>query len=288
MFKIAVLGSCVSRDSFNSKFIPDYKNYYSCLLHQNQMSMISLAAKPIPFNNELIDNLKPFDAKHFRTELDKSFFSEMKRVQPDYLIIDFYGDLYYGIQKIGDSYITNKKWMYEKTSLYKSLDIQDEFKIFAENKERYWPLWKEGVKYLFSFLEKEVPNCKVVINKARFVDRYLEKNSGEFRSISGDKKKRYINIGVYNKWWDALDNYVIKHYNVRVLDYDMDRYYGNEDHPWGLFYVHYNMDFYQDFTRQLLGIILKDTLNEKNDLIYKELEIKKGFIYNFLQKVRKL
>lgn len=278
MFKIAVLGSCVSRDGFNSRFISDYKNYYSCVVHQNQMSMISLAADPIPFDENLIDNLKPFDAKHFRTELDKSFFSEMKKQQPDYLIIDFYGDLYYGIQKIGDSYITNKSWLFKKTSQYEKLDIQDEFKIFAENKDRYLPLWKDGVRFLFSFLEKELPNCKVIINKARFVDVYMDKESGEMKTLSTSKKKKYINVGVFNKWWEALDNHVIKNYNVRVLDYDMSKYYVIEDHPWGIFYVHYNMAFYQDFTRQLLGLILQDTIEEKNKLI-NELEESKKFTF---------
>lgn len=262
MKKIAVLGSCVSRDSFNSKFIPDYKKYYSCVVHQNQMSMISLAAKPIPFDEKLIDNLSPFDTKHFRTELDKSFFSEMRKHKPDYLIIDFYGDLYYGIQEIGDSYITNKKWLWQKTSLYKKLDKRDEFKIFGENKGRYLPLWKNGVKLLFSFLKEEIPDCKVIVNKARFVDKYFNKKTGEMRSIIADKKHSYINIEVYNNWWNALDNYVIKNYNVRALEYDFSKYYVIEDHPWGLFYVHYNMEFYQDFTRQLLGIILEDSENE--------------------------
>jgi Family of unknown function (DUF6270) len=260
--KIAVLGSCVSRDSFNSKFIHDYKKYYSCVVHQNQMSMISLAAKPIPFDEKLIDNLSPFDTKHFRTELDKSFFSEMRKHKPDYLIVDFYGDLYYGIQEIGDSYITNKKWLWQQTSLYEKLDKRDEFKIFAENKERYFPLWKNGISTLFSFLKEELPDCKVIINKARFVDNYLNQETGEMRSISGDKKKSYINIEVYNKWWDALDNYVINNYQTSYLEYDMNRYYAVEDHPWGLFYVHYNNEFYQDFTRQLLGIILKDSEKE--------------------------
>ncbi|MDF2556946.1 MAG: hypothetical protein K0R71_774 [Bacillales bacterium] len=259
LFKIAVLGSCVSRDSFNSQFISDYKNYFSLVFHQNQMSMISLSAKPIEFDEKLIDNLSPFDTNHFLTELDKSFFSEMKKHQPDYLIVDFYGDLFYGVQEIGDSYITNKKWLFKQTSLYEKLDTRVEFKIFGEDTEHYFPLWRDGVKFLFSFLEKELPNCKVIINKARFVDDYLDKESGEMKLLSNSGKLMYINVEVYNKWWDALDKHIINNYDVMVLDFDMSKYYAIEDHPWGILYVHYNLEFYQDFTRQLLGIMLKDT-----------------------------
>jgi Family of unknown function (DUF6270) len=274
MHKIAVLGSCVSRDGFNSKFISDYKNFYSCVIHQNQMSMISLASEPIEFDEGLIDNLSPFDTKHFRTELDKSFFKEMKKHQPDYLIVDFYGDLFYGVQRIGNSYITNKKWLFKKTNLYPKLDTREEFQVFFEEKERYLKMWKAGVKKLFAFLEKNVPNCKVIVNKARFVDEYLDEESGKLFSISGSGKHKYINVPVYNKWWNALDNHVIKNYDVRVLDYGNKHYYSVEDHPWGRFYLHYNNSFYQDFTRKLLHIILEDVEEETKEL-KRQLQVKK-------------
>lgn len=258
MLKIAVLGSCVSRDPFNSKFVPDYKNYYSCVLHQNQTSMISLTSKSIPFDSKLIDNLSPFDTRHFRTELDKSFFSDMIKHQPDYLIMDFYGDLYYGVQRVGDSYITNKKWLFKRTSQYGVLDLQKEYTIFRNDQEWYLKEWKKGVDSLFKFLKKKVPNCKVIINKARFVDRYWDVESGRFMILSKSGKKKYINIKLYNKWWRTLDKYVIENHDVRVLRYDMSKYYAIEDHPWGIFYVHYNMKFYQDFTIQLQRIISRD------------------------------
>lgn len=258
MIKVAVLGSCVSRDSFNSKFISDYKNYFECVLHQNQMSMISLNSNPIPYEDKWIDNLSPFDANHFKTELNKSFFSKMQQHQPDYLIVDFYGDLFYGVGKIGDSYITNKKWLFQKTTQFKKFEVEEEFQIFFNESERYLQLWRNGIKALFNFLNNNVPHCKVVINKARFIDEYIDRESGEIRTISKSGKHKYINVPVYNKWWAALDNYVIKNYDVRVIDYENKIYKSIEEHPWGMFYCHYNMEFYQDFSRKFLGIIVND------------------------------
>ncbi|PEJ99344.1 DUF6270 domain-containing protein [Bacillus wiedmannii] len=262
MIKVAVLGSCVSRDSFNSRFISDYKSYATCVVHQNQMSMISLNSNPISYDEKLIDNLSPFDTKHFTTELNKSFFSEMIKHQPDYLIVDFYGDLYYGVQQIGDSYITNKKWLFQKTSQYQQLDTGTEMLIFFEHKELYLKKWKEGVKRLFDFLKENVPNCKVIVNKARFIDEYIDKETGEIKIISKSGRTRYINVPVYNTWWNALDNHVIQNYDVRVMDYGNTVYRSIEDHPWEMFYVHYDMSFYQDFSRKLLNIALEDTRRE--------------------------
>ncbi|ENQ3107033.1 hypothetical protein ACEOWJ_003083 [Bacillus cereus] len=54
----------------------------------------------------------------------------MIKHQPDYLIIDFYGDLHYGVQQIVESYITNKKWLFQKTSQYQILDKGMEMLLF--------------------------------------------------------------------------------------------------------------------------------------------------------------
>ncbi|MDA1580245.1 DUF6270 domain-containing protein [Bacillus cereus] len=263
MIKIAVLGSCVSRDSFNSKFISDYKNYYTCVLHQNQMSMISLASDVIQFKEELLDNLKPFDKKHFKSELNKEFIREIVTEQPEYLIIDFYGDVFYGVQRIGESFITNKKWLFSKTNQYKELDKGEELQLFKQPTE-FFELWKKGIEFLFDLLQEKVPNCKVIINKARFVDEYIDQNSGEIKSISKSGKHKQINVSLYNKWWETLDNYVINRYKVYSIDYGEAVYRAVEDHPWGMFYVHYNQEFYHDFTRKLMGIIIQDLQNEKN------------------------
>lgn len=93
----------------------------------------------------------------------------------------------------------------------------------------YLELWRFGIESLFNFLQEKLPNCKVVVNKARFVDVYLDAKTGKFCKVSD--KHRYINIDVYNKWWDALDNYVIKNYNTHSLNYDENQYYSVEDHP---------------------------------------------------------
>lgn len=279
MLKIAVLGSCVSRDPFNSKFIPDYSKYAKCVFHQNQMSMVSLVSPPITFDESDIFGLSPFDANHFKTELSKIFFDKMFECQPDYLILDFYGDLYYGIQKVGeDSWITNKKWLFSKTRQYHNLDLRETMSLFSKNdKEVYLELWRNGIKCLFDFLKRELPSCKVIVNKARFVDIYLDATTGRFCKV-GDKH-RYINVDVYNKWWDALDNYVIKNYNTYTLNYESKTYYSVEDHPWGMFYVHYNNEFYQDFTRQLLIIALNDS-QYKNEIFIQKSSM--GLVYSKL------
>ncbi|WP_281202683.1 DUF6270 domain-containing protein [Cytobacillus kochii] len=263
--KISTLGCCATRDNFNSKFIKNYKDFYTLSMHQNQMSMISLASKSVPFSPVLVDNVLPHEKRHFETELDKSFYDSMLLNEPDYLIIDFYGDIFFGTREINDSYITNKRWLFSKTSLYKQLREGNELTIFKDSKS-YLRMWKEGISYLFDFLSEKLPNCKVIINKARFTDNYIDKDTGEQKLITESGKHRPIDIELYNKWWATLDDYIIENYNVRYIDYGNYDYMAVDDHPWGLFYLHFEQRFYDDFTQKLLTIILNDLKQENLSL----------------------
>ncbi|MDQ0269155.1 DUF6270 domain-containing protein [Cytobacillus purgationiresistens] len=291
MRNIAVLGSCVSRDGFNSQFIPDYKNYYSCILHQNQMSMISLAGDAFEFNEELIDNLKPFDARHFKTELDKSFLNDIKKANPEYLIIDFYGDIYYGVQEIGESWITNKKWLFSQTTLYPQLDTKRSMSL-QNNYDEYLEKWKVSVDKFFDFLSKELPSCRVILNKARFIDDLKDEKTGEIVKISETEKHRKINVDYYNDLWDTLDDYVTSNFDVEILDFSEHTYVSVENHPWGMFYVHYDPSFYKHFTEKLMNIILKDINSYTSKLenkisAMKETKGETPIVFNFKGKVSK-
>ncbi|PTI83707.1 hypothetical protein BU071_12540, partial [Mammaliicoccus vitulinus] len=45
--KIATIGSCVTRDNFNTKFNPNYKGFLQVVDHQNQTAIPSLMSEQI-------------------------------------------------------------------------------------------------------------------------------------------------------------------------------------------------------------------------------------------------
>lgn len=199
MTKIAVLGGCVSRDPFNSIFVPEYRKNYQCICHQNQMSMISLTAQPIKFEISNINNLETFDRNHFISELEKNYFDTLILNKPEYIILDFYADVFYGARKINNSYITNKRWLFSKSDLYGTFKEAEELTIY-KNREEFFLKWKTGVKCFLEFLSENIPDCKVILNKARFVDEYICKQTGEIKLISKSGVSRSINVGRYNYW----------------------------------------------------------------------------------------
>jgi hypothetical protein len=260
--RIAEVGSCVSRDPFNSKFVPNYKDFFEIVSFQNQMSTISLMADPIPYDAyQAKGDISQFNKENFLTELDKSILYRLITTRPDYLILDFYGDVYYGAREVNGSFITNKIWMFKKVSIFKDLQLGKEYKV-TKDPDHYFRLWKPNIDAFMRFMQENIPDCKIIVNKARFVDQYYDHEQQRIQKIS-ERIDKPRNLKLMNEMWDRMDQYLLDHYSVRALDYEGKQYLGDEHHLWGLFFVHYTKDFYLDFRDKLLKIVFDDLVDHR-------------------------
>ncbi|WP_182199822.1 DUF6270 domain-containing protein [Paraliobacillus salinarum] len=263
--KLAVIGSCVSRDAFNSNFIKDYKDYYQCVFTQNHMSMISLMSDSIPFQpySVLKGDINDFNKKILITELLKSPWNSMRISQPDFLILDLYPDVYFGVRKIGTSYITNKTWLFKKTPFYSTLELGETYKP-EKDFDEYFKIWKSAIDKFMEKMKLEFPNTKIILNKIEFTDDYIETKSNKIKKISKIGKYRKIDVDQINAMLFKFYDYFEDNYSyVETINYDK-KYTSIDNHFWEVFYVHYTQDFYEDFTHKLLMIILKDLYKYKN------------------------
>lgn len=252
--KVAVFGSCVTRDIFNSKFNYDYKNYFECILTQNQTSVISLMSKPIKVEESKINNLNEYDKWNIKTEFTKEFISLLIEKRPDYLILDFFADIHFGVLKIGnDNYITNNRWKLWKTDFYKEMSIKNEL-TFETHIDEYIQLWVASIDKFFIFLSRELPNLRVIINNSKFTDYYICSETKLIEKLSTSGKCKLVDVEQSNFIWEHLNNHILENYDVEILNLTKNDYYSFEDHPWGPFYVHYTMDFYNDALKELIKI----------------------------------
>jgi Family of unknown function (DUF6270) len=258
--RVAVLGCCVTRDNFNTKFNPDYKTYYECTLLQNQTSIISLMGNAIEFPSDEIIGLNDYDLWNVKTDFEKSFLQNLVEQNPHYLIIDIFADVFFGCIRVGDSYITNNYWKLNGTAYYSNLEKRDFMKVTLE-REEYLQQWRESIDKLFSFLRNNLPNCKVIIHQARFTNHYYD------REHSRQRFQNNLNIAMYNSIWDEMDSYIEASYDVKAISLQNHHYISIEDHPWGLFNVHFEFDYYHAFLSKLHQIVLEDYLEDKNETI---------------------
>lgn len=264
---VAVLGSCATRDNFNSKFNPDYNKYYDCIITQNQTSLISLLSPPTEYREEEMGDLSEYVKRNIRMDFTNELLSLMKEKKPDYLIIDFFADIHFGCLKLNNgNYITNNRWMLWKSDYYKENKNQGIFNEFniEHDTENYLTAWKIAADNFMNFLKEQLPDCQIIVHKARNSEKYY--SDKKLKDISQSGKVIKINVKKLNYLWNELDQYIIDNYNVDTIDLTNNNYYSYNDHPWGMFYVHYSKDYYHDFLNRFHKIVIKNYFS-KNTLM---------------------
>ncbi|WP_141603612.1 DUF6270 domain-containing protein [Terrilactibacillus laevilacticus] len=254
---IAVMGSCVTRDVFNSIFIKGYKDYFDCVLTQNQTSVISLMSQPIKFEPIKINISDKYSFWNIKTEFTKEFLYLLKEKKPSYIILDFFGDIHFGVLQIeDDKFITNNRWKIMKTTYYKELQQKKTIEIVNET-EIYFELWKESIDKFFKFIKSELPNTKVILHMTQNTD-YSISNDLSIKKLSKSGKIKAENVDLLNKYWSKLNEYVVNSYDVKCIDMTKKMYFSYENHPWGEFYIHFTKNYYYDFINKLQEVILED------------------------------
>ncbi|HEM1641554.1 TPA: teichoic acid biosynthesis protein, partial [Listeria monocytogenes] len=89
--KIAVMGTCFSRNAFNSSpfFNPDYKAFFECSFTQFHSSIISIMTEPANLINlDKYTDIKKSEKPFIEDDWKKDFFTNLKNSDADYFLID--------------------------------------------------------------------------------------------------------------------------------------------------------------------------------------------------------
>ncbi|HET7657133.1 MAG TPA: DUF6270 domain-containing protein [Bacillales bacterium] len=261
--KIAVFGSCATRDNFNSTFNPDYNKFYTCPLTQFQSSIISTMSKPIPFDPAMLEGASKseYHMNVVRNDWEKTFLDELIKVQPDFIIMEFFADAHFGcIQLPNGTFITNNRWRIWDSRFYKDLKASKKLNPFSLNNHfaAYMNKWKEAADEFMTFVEQNLPNTRVIVHKARNSNDYIDNGNLHFNKANIEKKQqKWFDPEKTNRQWDQMDDYLIQNYDVDVIDLKHKCYPAFRQHKWGFFYVHYVYEYYHDFLLHLNMLMLK-------------------------------
>lgn len=257
MTKVAIFGSCITRDNFNTKFNKNYKDFFEISLFQNQVSMLSIMSNQIDISDT---ELKTDHEKWtLNSEAQKNFLNQKALLDSDYLIVDFFADTYFG------SIILNDSDFFTNNSKYSSLTMFKEKKKITpyDNFVEYFRIWKTKTRDFFDLINKLAPDLKIILVNTKFADIFEDKSS-----LTEYRKKYNISVfdvDMLNFIYNNMFKYIRTTHSVEVIDMTTDEYFLDRKHPWGPFYVHYEQDFYHDFFSKLQKIVLTDM--EKNNRI---------------------
>ncbi|EFN5226493.1 glycosyltransferase family 61 protein [Escherichia coli] len=254
--KVTVVGSCVSRDCFNSKFNPDWRKYFDCNVSAQQNSIISLVSKP--YIHELdLENLSEWEKREVIYESKRQFWVDLEIYQPDIIIVDLFSEVRFPVINLGETYITDNSWKIGKANGYNSLSNFSRLSL-KDNNEQYLMIFEDA---LTSFREKILeicPNVKIFLNAPEAAYRYVDGNT-----ISNFDNDQVTN---FNLLWHQVNKKFIATFNPTVIASSSSMVIGDSSHPWGKYFVHYAQSFYTHFLNSLLHNL--NVRRRDRDIIY--------------------
>lgn len=250
---IAVIGSCVTRDNFNTKFNNDYKERYQCSTLQNQSSIVSIMSPSVSVHDDCFSDLDQWSEKDTLRDFRKEILHEIEHNKPDVIIFDMFTDARFLCLKVDDSFVTLNEWKLEKSNHYNKL-INNERVGFSIDENMFLSLFKESIIRLKEFLTKTCPDTKIVLHSARGVDKYLDKDELK------DFNSAFVNT--LNQRWAKLDNLFIEVFSPIVIDlFSGNKFFGDAEHPWGCSMVHYQKNYYNTFISELNKVLQARSAN---------------------------
>ena len=267
--RIAIIGSCISRDVFNEKNnefeVESYFNFCSLLSwYMRTSSNIKLA-------NEEIGHSSQWFNKCIAADINKSIIEDTIKEKPDWIIIDLMSErLDTAKCKLNNESI----WLtmhndLKKTELYKNNNL-----IIGEEIMR-WENLDDGRKNIIikSFCESLLeyfPSEKIIFIESFYVKSYIDK-CGNIRAFDEDKikKKKIVNNRLLEI--ENLMIFYLKINNVIKFPYNQ---LGDELHHLHLSPCHYLRSYYLYVFEELKRIVtntcninLYDFIIKSNDEI---------------------
>lgn len=264
--KIAVLGSCFSRNAFNSSayFNPDYKKYYHCVLTQFHSSIASLVSTSVDASFNSLSNMRLQNREYIKTDFKKTFFEKLLISNSDYLIIDLYADASREMIQFEDESIVSGSLLLRSSLLYR--ELSNYTVISHENNEDYFSIWKKGMDIFATKIVEIIPEERIILNRGRFTDKYADSDQNVVSFPNLDLIKRN------NYFWDKLNNYFMyKLPKAKMIDLSDTNFIGHYNHPFGNTYSHYQTEYYREFMNRLNKIVLADLLEGRKPRINNEL-----------------
>lgn len=266
---IAVFGSCITRDNFNSQFNPQYRRWYSVVAQANQSSVIALMSPPVEPEVTEADGLSEYDTWNVRSDLSRSFLTEVVEARPDYLILDFFGDLHFGVRELGDGrFVTDNRWKLHQTAQYARWNEAAEPVVLRllDDPDAYFARWTDALDRFAGYLAEQLPETTVIVHRGFYANNVVTGPSGRPRNLRRFARLADLKVRRLNEFWERLDSYAVTTYGWASIDLTHDRYTSTAEHPWGAFWVHYTLDYYRRFLAELhridLGLRLSAGANQ--------------------------
>lgn len=253
---ISIIGSCQSRDIFNSKFIPEYKDYFKVYSYYSMTSMLSLMSEPIGYRYTRLMNsdFKDCLVEHWFQEFEKTLLKSLESKKPDVLLMDFYADARYGAVAYGSDYIINRTDKVIEKGIINKKNMGIVYS-YEENTRDFFIMWKNSFDRFMAFMREKLPQTQIIINTVKGTNVVTDDEGNTYLS----PRIQELDVDRINSLWKKFDKYAIKKYHLKAITYEKN-YTLDPNYPFGGLAwatVHFHKDYYRDCFQKLLDLTVK-------------------------------
>lgn len=246
---VAVLGSCVTRDVFNSRFNPHYRELFECVVTGNQMSLVSLVEPPLDVEPDVLGELDAVALRDALGDLNRTFWQDLAATQPEYLLLDFFADVHFGCAELqGGRIVTRNRWTVLRTEFYRSAWVRD----IPPDSDDYFDHWTTALAATLERVARLSPGTSVILHDTRNVMSYRRADGLAVEFGNADELERM------NLRWKRMNAHAKKVHGLPSLKAMRKTTISAEDHPWGPFPVHFELAYHAAFLTQLTAKVLGD------------------------------
>ncbi|MNS44980.1 hypothetical protein D3C72_774380 [compost metagenome] len=241
MKKIAILGSCVTKDAFkyNDGSLDVKHAYYP------RASIISLVSSPLEIDEKLLSAQSEWLNQIIINDFRKTTLLKVATHNPYAICVDLIEERF-DIVKVQDgSYITFSDELVKYYANHNSLASNERISFYDKKRKA---LFLHSLEKLCSIFNEDFSSSKIIIHRALFSDYFID--SGKIKKFSDEKCQRNKSINSLLCFgYDYLESNIN---NSSLISLPPQLTIANNNHIWGLSPYHYIDEYYEAFFAKLI------------------------------------
>ncbi len=236
--RIAVLGSCVTRDMI--QFLP---RDVELVLYVARTSFVSLIADPFPVNEEEILVEHAFNRRVVFWDMTKAFWDKLEKAKPDALLIDFI-DERFDLWKKGNQVITRSNYLAMSNIEKERLEG---FELLRRDSPKTHELWERSCEAVITRIKQCCSD--IVLHRALWAEScYVGDEVMTF-----DEMNRAIAIRA-NEWLSIYyDRFIALCPDAKEIRVPEELRVSNFAHKWGRDFFHYGDAYYKKLAEMVVA-----------------------------------
>lgn len=254
--RVAVIGSCVSRDPFSRRFFPSYRERAQLVFDAYQLAAPSLI-RAARVDTQLPETIRAKHRRYLEQEMEGGVLDRIITARPDVIVVDFYADVHFGITTMGGQHVTRNHMAFSSTEAATAFYRDEGWELpyrgrFDSNNvvgNGYRSFFEAAITALLERVNACLPRATLVVNSARFSLAYRDQDDVTVRFPNAER------FAQKNLSWARADDLFQQMTGCSRLLHPESMFVGVASHPWGLHPVHYSHEYYRHFWDQMAAVM---------------------------------